>query len=1314
MAPVRRSRKTAAPKPARRAAKSSPTPRVELRPAAGRVVKVEAERFVSGARRLGVLAAIEPDPEPGTLAGETPIAVDVVRSRDLLVCRVEAYGCDLHGGSRPVLRPRSGATARLVVRFGYQHLGEEATYEGGALPVPTDNPTKVQTVPGPAHLAHDPVRARPSRASRIVLDVPEGEEIGFTSEGLLEALGRLPLLVHPLAKPGTAIIAAPGVLGGTARSVLHLPDGLIGVVSEAGLVVSPGRKADLIDATTVAGLVSQQRDLRFARTMLATEAGVAERVGPAALAAPSDLTIELGDRQVQVPRLFGAAEGGGLVIRPPRNLPPFRRPTFSRPAQADETAIEAPYRLVISPDAGAGWAHADRPVEADDNPDRVELWHTRLGRRPVDDAGTIVEGPTDERSTPTRIIRAVWARDRERYPDPLHPPLGSDLPLQHDDRPFRMSLDGKDRHMLVRQSAETWPDRTKLIAPSPVAARSLWLSSLGAWLDLHGAWNTKPYSDAQPAGISAILSWDHIAPLGRDQYVRVVYPGYLYPFGHKAALVKLTERKMKDASPSVAALYQRKFIVVGEPVKRFDQRDLPFREVRLEPTVTPTLFPDPGPAQDSYFWPMVDGQKFRWVWHCLDAEMRPVRLVAPLVWVAEAFGQNQAEFTQIDTLYGNDADSTVASGGQKIAFAEVRKGGDTVAEAVEVSLRGKAVRGGSTPRLEDAKVTLPAVQQLAKTGPLTIEYADVFKTNGFGGAANSGEIWAKVKGTLPKLEFGGGSAPAGSDKAGGFLTPTLPIEGLSRLSGTVGDITGMATQDFKPDQFLKDSLPKLFGIIPLLDLVEAVTGDLLKVPNVVSEALDRVEAFLADLAKAKQAALQALAEAQAQVDRTVGRADLNAAANAALGDATALEAQVRGAVDDVVSTVASLVHKTEGEIDAAMTAPLDALRDAVVQIEAVAPQLTPLVRNELLGLAKVLHEVLDAVDLISDMFRMLNGLASSSVQARFHFEWRPNVAPWPSATDPIFAPKDREHCLILSVDGRASGKGEMGAEVLAELRDFTLILLPGVPLVEIDFDHLSFHAGSSGKADVDVVIKRFEFVGILGFVEALRDLIPFDGFSDPPFLDVSAKGLSAGFTLALPNVAVGVFALSNISLGADLQVPFLGGELSVGFNFCSRERPFTLAVTFIGGGGWFLLRISPKGLDVLEVGLEAGATLSVDLVVASGSVSAMVGVYLRLEGQGGSLTAYFRLRGEVNVLGLISASIELYLELHYVFDTGKLVGKATLTIEIDIFFISIPVKITCERQFAGSKGDPSFRQMMAVTGGVSDPWDEYCLAFVGA
>ena len=79
---------------------------------------------------------------------------------------------------------------------------------------------------------------------------------------------------------------------------------------------------------------------------------------------------------------------------------------------------------------------------------------------------------------------------------------------------------------------------------------------------------------------------------------------------------------------------------------------------------------------------------------------------------------------------------------------------------------------------------------------------------------------------------------------------------------------------------------------------------------------------------------------------------------------------------------------------------------------------------------------------------------------------------------------------------------------------------------------------------------------------------------------------------------------------------------------------------------------------MLELGLEAAPCLAVDFGVASGSISAMIGIYIRLEGDKGSLTGYFRLRGEVDVLGLISASIELYLELTYDFDTGKMIGRA--------------------------------------------------------
>jgi hypothetical protein len=247
-----------------------------------------------------------------------------------------------------------------------------------------------------------------------------------------------------------------------------------------------------------------------------------------------------------------------------------------------------------------------------------------------------------------------------------------------------------------------------------------------------------------------------------------------------------------------------------------------------------------------------------------------------------------------------------------------------------------------------------------------------------------------------------------------------------------------------------------------------------------------------------------------------------------------------------------------------------------------------------------------------------------------------------------------------------------------------------------------------------------EWCGVLGFIDTLQELIPFDGFADPPYVDVSTDGVTAGFDLALPNLAVGVFSLENISLGADVRVPFLGDAVTVGFYFCTREKPFRLTVMCIGGGGFVGLRLSPKGLVLLEMALEAVASLSVDFGVASGSVSVAVGVYLRLEGEAGSLTGYVRIRGEVDVLGLISASITLELSLTYEFDTGKMVGRASLTIEVEIFFLSFSVEVSCERRLAGANGDPTFAQILGVPedgtplADVPAAWSQYCGAFAGA
>src|SRR5262249_49651651 len=139
------------------------------------------------------------------------------------------------------------------------------------------------------------------------------------------------------------------------------------------------------------------------------------------------------------------------------------------------------------------------------------------------------------------------------------------------------------------------------------------------------------------------------------------------------------------------------------------------------------------------------------------------------------------------------------------------------------------------------------------------------------------------------------------------------------------------------------------------------------------------------------------------------------------------------------------------------------------------------------------------------------------------------------------------------------------------------------------------------------------FTGPLKFIETLKSMIPIDGFADPPSLDVDASGIKASFTLGLPNIGVGILSLENINLSAALNIPFIGDPLTFKFAFSSRESPFNLTVSLLGGGGYFGLELTPKGVRMLEAALEAGARISVDFGVASGSISAMIGIYFRIE-----------------------------------------------------------------------------------------------------
>ena len=70
----------------------------------------------------------------------------------------------------------------------------------------------------------------------------------------------------------------------------------------------------------------------------------------------------------------------------------------------------------------------------------------------------------------------------------------------------------------------------------------------------------------------------------------------------------------------------------------------------------------------------------------------------------------------------------------------------------------------------------------------------------------------------------------------------------------------------------------------------------------------------------------------------------------------------------------------------------------------------------------------------------------------------------------------------------------------------------------------------------------------------------------------------------------------------------------------------------------------------------------------------------------------------------------------YEFESKKLVGRATLTIEVSICFFSFSVELSCERKLAGGNDDPTFLDQFAKlnpgTPAEYDPWAEYLSSFV--
>jgi hypothetical protein len=1055
--------------------------------------------------------------------------VELIRPDDLLNLRIECRNLQLDKSDRTNLvltATDTAQTAYLIVHFPPQTIAEEAVYEPRK--EPTDN------------LEDDQNRQKTEK--------PEEKERREMGGGLTQTIGQLLPAKARIAQPSRLVFQLP------ADSNPRIPYTTEGLLNWTGLELS---------VSPLAAIPSQPTD--------------EQRI----------------------------------------TAPPIIPPTDT------ETALEIPYRLILSPNRDVRWVHASTPKT---HAGRTELWHTRL----ADPAP----------------LRAIWSPDYVatrliQGPGGSWPTLGK--PDEWSGESVLTAMNKRDRHELVILTSAFHGFVSNNIlrfdyVPTPVNAEQVMLSALGGWLKSRGNWTPPvqwldnfeipipvrplpvvempPIRLAEPGagGFAGLLEpilrdpfvggallrrpgrkgeplniseWVHVATQGRDHYVRIVYEGYLYPFGHRAALIKVTERKFNSVNGEpVAYLAQRMFIVVREPLKAYSVSalDMPLKQVQMTTTVTPDIdLPFAIPGTDYCFWVSVGGKDFKFHAVGKDSAEHHIDFTAALVFVPNS---ETGKIAVVGAAYNQDAArKACAVPGQAVTFADRDGSASDNTTLITQRLYFDAVINNSTfsPILAKASVNLAAVEQLLGTTLATdIRYYQPYLNTGFDSGNNEvfAELVNKVTANFP------------ADKAGGIATPDLSISCITRKLGAIaGDVKKATDNIFDPKDFFKDvgSTAKLFGDLSLLELI--AEGDFNNAPK----------------------------------------------------------------------------------------------------IQFFPQEVPPAVR-------------LDWKPAIKDVDVGFFQFVTAKVPPESVLEIRG---------------------LIEKPVGGGAGKSHFAGTL-------TNFYLEFFKVVRLNFLSFGFTAETGKKTAVDVRLQpgddALEFIGDLKFVNELKKIIPPDLFGDGPTLEITPQpAIRAGFAIGLPPVAVGVFALKDVSLGASLTLPFLDGRPLFDFNVSERQHPFNLTIAFFGGGGFFHLQLDTQEVRMVEAAFEFGASACVNLGVASGGVHIMAGIYFKLEKKEVTtttdghvldkprsinvtvLTGYFRMGGELSVLGFISISLEFLLSFTYQESAGagKAVGMAKLTVKVEVLFISKSVEITVEKQFGGEAGDPTFIETWTAP----ELWDEYAGAF---
>ena len=762
-----------------------------------------------------------------------------------------------------------------------------------------------------------------------------------------------------------------------------------------------------------------------------------------------------------------------------------------------------------------------------------------------------------------------------------------------------------------------------LVEPPTATIDRLRLSSLGASFTAGGVWDT--------------FSWDHVASLGRDQLVRIATEGVLYPFGNRAVYVETSERRLDTTTEDATAhLRKHAMLIVTEPVRELPpSRAFPFTEVRLQRTT-------------------------------VDFAQEPV-------------------------------------------FTKKEFPSPATAELLQTIVTAELAADGLKPTIESGGVGAIPVEDLAFIDEITTPDAAA-------AAATYVTDWVGIKAVQEKLDVltAGGSADVDA-----FLVPADgggPILFPVRLAGPSGEVHVDLPVVFVVDTRLPDGLlhpafhsledPVLFGQVqdayhdvgdgdvtigPVrLDMVGAAAPRPTDRPEVrrLHVAGERRDGgFAPRLGPDKEAALLLAPERRWAFEMALPELSTLVGHQAPDGVPTLLVRQSQDLLDGVadpkllfqttVPTAAAI--KTTFSGNSARTGGIAA---PDLCIDGVARDRGPVHADTFAQ--QVLGQPVDPTKFLSDTATLL-GFSLAELLDGAHLSTTPEILSDPNPGRPPTVTMRWSQVPLVTTTGAFVTSPDTTVDlevtlapdqqqVRCTITDATLAFPDrgDKALLELRLGKIEFRQQGGGVPSIDVSDVSTEFRGFLTLLDDLQNAVKLgDG---APAVHASDTGVTATFDVPVPDLTTGAFQLTGLAFHGVIDVPFDVRPVTIELAFASRDNPFNVSVLALGGGGYVDLVLDSTGLKRLEIALEFGASLEVNFVVATGEVHAMGGI--RVVGDTDfTLAGYLRFGGMVEVLGLVSASVELVLTLAYDTDSNAMTGRATLVLEVDLLLFSDSVEL---------------------------------------